>query len=87
MTAINPAYAHAYQVSCLTRHMPAVPRLNFRLPNTKARYPHLTNVRTTTRERGDDLQGSAIFSYGSTRFVDGETLVGWGVIARSQMEE
>ena len=25
MTAITPAYAHAYQVTCLTRHMPASP--------------------------------------------------------------
>ena len=73
MTAINPAYAHAYQVTCLTRHMPAVPRLNFRLPKPKARYPHLPNVRTTTRERGNDFQVWAIFTDGGTRLVDGET--------------
>ena len=41
MTAITLAYAHTYQGTCLTRHMPAVPRLNFRLPQPKARYPHL----------------------------------------------
>ena len=35
MTAITPAYAHAYQVTCLTTHMHAVPRLNFRLPKPK----------------------------------------------------
>ena len=28
MTAITSTYAHAYQATCLTRHMPAVPRLN-----------------------------------------------------------
>ena len=60
MTAITSAYAHAYQATSLTRHMPAVPRLNFRLPKPKARYPHLPNVRTTTRERGNDFQGWAI---------------------------
>ena len=64
MTAITPANAHAYQVTCLPRHMPTVPRLNFRLPKAKARYPHLPNVRTTTRERGNDFQGWAIYSDG-----------------------
>ena len=57
MTAVTPAYAHAYQATCLTRRMPAVPRRNFRLPKSKARYPHLPNVRITTRERGNDFQG------------------------------
>ena len=83
MTAITPAYAHAYQVTCLTRHMAAVPRLNFRLPKPKARYPHLSNVRTTTRERGKDFQGWAIYTDGGTRLVNGETFAGWGAIARS----
>ena len=36
MTAITPAYAHAYQAPCLAQHMPAVPRQNFRLPKPKA---------------------------------------------------
>ena len=64
MTAITPAYAHAYQATCLTRHVPAGPRLNFRLQ-------HLPNVRTTTRERGNDFQGWAICTDGGTRVVDG----------------
>ena len=63
--------------------MPAVPRLNFRLPKSKARYPHLPNVRTTTRERGNDFQGWVIYADGCTRVVDGETFAGWGAIARS----
>ena len=83
MTAITPAYAHAYQVTCLTRHMPAVPRLNFRLPKHKARYPHLPNVRTTTRESGNDFRGWATYTDGCTRLVDGETLAGCGATARS----
>ena len=53
MTAVTSTYAHAYQVTCLTRHMPAFPCLNFRLPTAKARCPHLPSVRTTTRERGN----------------------------------
>ena len=57
MTAITSTYAHAYQATCLTRHISAVPRLNFRLPKPKARYPHLPNVRITTREGGNDFQG------------------------------
>ena len=83
MTAITPAYAHASQATCLTRHMPAVPRPNFRLPRAKARYPHLPNVQTTTCERGNDFQGWAIYTHGGTRPVDGETLTGWGATARS----
>ena len=57
MTAITPAYAHAYQVTCLTRHMPAVQSQKFRLPSAKARYPHLPNSGTATRERGNEFQG------------------------------
>ena len=41
--------------------MPAVRRLNFRLPKPKAKFPHLPNVRTTTRERGNDFHGWTIF--------------------------
>ena len=82
MTAITSAYAHAYHVKCLTRQMPAVPRLNFRLPKSKARYPHLTNVRTTTRERFNDFQGWGTYTDGCPRHVDGETL-SWMVCYRS----
>ena len=37
MTAITPAYAHAYQATCLTRHLPAILRQNFRPPKPKAK--------------------------------------------------
>ena len=77
MTAITPAHAHAYQATCLTTHMPAVPHQNFRLPKLKARYPCLPKARSTTRERGND------YTDGSTRVVEGETLAGWGVTSRS----
>ena len=83
MTAITPAYAHAYQAACLTRHLPAIPRQNFRLPKPKAGYPHLPNARSVTRERGNDFRGRAICSDGGTRVVIGETFAGWGVIALS----
>ena len=83
MTAITPACAHAYQVTCLTRHILVVPRLNFRLPTAKARYPHLPNVRTTTRERGNYSQGCAVHTDGGTRLADGEKLAGWSAVARS----
>ena len=81
MTAITPAHAHAYQATCLARHIPGVPHQNFWLP--KARYPYLPNARSTTRERGNDYRGWAIYTDGGTRVVDGETLAGWSVIARS----
>ena len=59
MTANTPAYAHAYQFIRLTRHIPVVPSQKFRLPAAKARYPHLPNIRTTTRDKGNDFQGWA----------------------------
>ena len=65
------------------RHMSAVPPLNFRLPKPKARYPHLPNVRATSRERSNDFQRWTIYIDGGTRVVDGETSAGWGAIARS----
>ena len=82
MRAITPAYAHAYQVTCLTRHTPAVQSHKFRLPSAKVRYPHLPNVRTTTRDRGNNFQGWAIDTDGGTRLADGEKLAGWGAVAR-----
>ena len=39
MTAITPAYAHAYQVRCLTRHMSAVPRLKLQLTEAQSQKP------------------------------------------------
>ena len=62
---------------------PVVPSQKFPLPAAKARYPHLPNVRTTTRERGNDFQGRAVYTDGSSRLADGETLAGWGAVARS----
>ena len=85
MTAITPAYAHAYHTTCLTRHLPAILCQNFRLPNPKAWYPHLPNVRSATRERGSDFRGWSIYSDGGTRSVNGETFAGWGVIASSPL--
>ena len=83
MTAITPAYAHAYQAICLAMHFPGVPRHSFRLPKPKSRYPFLPNDRSITREVGNDYHGWAIYADGGTRVVDGEILAGWRVISRS----
>ena len=83
MTAITPAYAHAYQTICLAMHSLGVPRHSFRLPKPKSRYPFLPNDRPITRELGNDYHGWAIYTDGGTRVVDGETLAGWCVISRS----
>ena len=77
MTAITPAYAHAYQATRLAQHFPGVPHHTFRLPKPKSRYPYLPNDRSITRERGNDYHGWAIYTDGGTRVVDGETLAGW----------
>ena len=50
MTAINPAFAHAYQRICLAMHLPGVPHHTFRLPKSKSRYPYLPNDRSFKRE-------------------------------------
>ena len=79
----HSAYAHAYQFICVAGHIPAALPSKFRLPVAKARYPHLPNARTTTREKGNDFHGWAIYIDGGTRSADGETLAGWCVVARS----
>ena len=83
MTAITPANAHAYQATCLARHIPAFQHQNFRPPKLEARYPYLPNARSITRERGNDYRGWALYTDGGTHVVDGETLAGWSVISRS----
>ena len=83
MTAVTPAYAHAYQAICLTRHLLANLCRHFRLLKPKARYPYLPNVRSTTRERGSDFRGWAIYTDGGARSVNDETFAGWSVIAMS----
>ena len=77
MTAITPAYAHAYQATCLAQHFPGVPKHTFRQPKPKSRCPYLPNNRSITRERGNDYRGWVIYSHGCTRVVDCETLAGW----------
>ena len=59
------------------------PGKNVRLPKSNARNQYLPKARSTTRERGNDFRGWAIYTDGCTRVVDGETPAGWGVIARS----
>ena len=48
LTAITPAYAHAWQLICLAGHIPFALHSKFRLPAAKARDPYLPNARTTT---------------------------------------
>ena len=83
MTAITPAYAHAYQATCLAQHLPGVPHHNFRLPKPKSRYPYLPNDRSITSERGNYYRVWAICTDGGTRIVDGETFARWCEISRS----
>ena len=83
LTAITPAHAHEYPLISLMGHIPVVQSQKFRLPAANARYLHLPNIRTATRERGNDFQGWAIYTDGRTRLADGETIAGWGAVARS----
>ena len=76
MTAITPTCAHAYQSLCLAERSVVVLHQKFRLPAPKARYPSLHHSRTTTREKGNDFQGWAIYTDRGTRSAEGETSVG-----------
>ena len=64
-------------------HTPGVPRLSFRLPNSKSRYPILSNDRYITKELGHDYHGWTMYTDGGTRVVVGETFTGWSVSSRS----
>ena len=70
-------------VNLLGGTSPRGPHQKFRLPASKAKYPNLPNSRTTTREKGNDFHGWAIYIDGCSRFADGETLAGWCAVARS----
>ena len=83
LTAITSSYAHAYQALCLTRCPSDISCQRFRLPCAKAKYPDLPNNRTTTRKKGDDFEGWAVFTDGGTHASDGETTAGWGAVVRS----
>ena len=83
MTAITPAFAHAYQATCLAMHLPVVPHRSFKLPKPKSRYAYLPNARSITSEKGNDNRGWALHTDGGTRVVDGETVARWGVVSRS----
>ena len=64
-------------------HSPSVHAALFRLPKPKSRYPFLPNVRSITREVGNDHHGWAIYPDGGTHIVNGEIFAGWCVISRS----
>ena len=50
MTAITPAYDHAYQTICLGMPSPGVPHYSFRVPGPKSRYHFLPNDRSLCKE-------------------------------------
>ena len=86
MTAITPAYAHAYQVTCLTRHIPDVQNQRYRLLITKAIYAHLTNVPQRAKEAMIFRDGRSTLT-GVPALADGETLAGWVLLHDLPMEE
>ena len=84
MTAITPTYAHAYQSICYggTSHGGPLTR-NFAYLQPKPNIRIFPTLGATTREKGNDFHGWAIYTDGGTRSSDGETLAGWGVVGRS----
>ena len=74
MTAITSAYAHAYQITCLTGHMRQYHVSTFACRSSKPDIRVFLTFVTQQGERGIDFQGWTIFSDGSTRHANGETL-------------
>ena len=82
-TAITRAFAHAYQVAFLTRHIPAVQSQRFCLPSASASNLHLpTVVPQHAKEAMISRCGPSTLTEG-TRLADGSTLAGWSAVARS----
>ena len=71
MTAITLAYAHAYQATCLARHMLAILHQHFRLPKLKERYPYLHVQEEPTSEDGLFLQTEVLASLMVKLLLDG----------------
>ena len=69
MTAMTPAYAHAYQTICLGMPSPGVPHFAFPLFRLKSRYSFLPNDRSLSKDLGHDYRGWALFTDGGTRVV------------------
>ena len=78
MIAITPACAHAYQLICLTGHIPACSTLKNTSASCQTQISASSQRSYKTRERGNDFRGWSIYTDGGTRFADGETLVGLG---------
>ena len=78
MTAITPAYAHAYQTFCLTMHFLVVRTTLSGFTSISPSVHIFPMVVSITRELGNDYHGWAIYTDGGTRVVDGEPLAGWG---------
>ena len=60
--------------------------LPYKISSAKAKYPDLPNNRTTTRKKGDDFKGWAVFTDGGTHASVGETTAGWGAVVCSPDE-
>ena len=83
MTAITPAYAHAYQTTCLSRRVPAILK---KISVSRSPKPDIRTFPMLVPQHVKEAmisEGWAVYTDGGTRVVDGETLAGWGVIARS----
>ena len=71
LTAITPTYAHAYQSICLAgARLTSLIKI-FACRLSKAKYPSLPDIRTTTREKGNDLKGWAVYTAGGTHVSEG----------------
>ena len=85
MTAITPAYDHAYQTICLGMPSPGVPHYSFRVPQPKYRYPFLPNDRSLCKELNlaMTIVGGLFVQMVVPVLWMVKTVAGWGVISRS----
>ena len=63
---ITSAHAYAYRATCLAQHIPGhrVPKLP--AAQAEARSPKIHNAHSTTRVRGNDYRGKAIYTDSGT---------------------
>ena len=59
------------------------PSRNFAFLLSKPNIRILPTLAPLRAKKGNDFHGWAIYADGGTRFADGETLAGWGAVARS----
>ena len=83
MTAITPAYAHAYQAICLAMHFPGVPRRSSDFPNPSPDIHIFPMIVPLQKNRAMIIMGGLFIQMVVLALWMVKTFAGWSVISRS----